>query len=59
MPEHNEENRKKLAELVVNNMDFNDLIELATDKQIETYEEDKRIFEQDWDYYDTFHPIGD
>jgi hypothetical protein len=49
-PEYTDANRESLAKVVVDNMDFSDLIQMAYDRQIETYADDKRIFEQDWEY---------
>ena len=50
-PEHNEENIQRLAATLVGLMDMSDLIELATDKQIEIFEQDKEVFEKDWEYF--------
>ena len=58
-PEHNEENIQRLATTVVGFMDLNDLIELATDRQIEIFEQDKEIFEKDWDYFDRINKAKD
>jgi hypothetical protein len=40
-------------------MDLNDLIELATDRQIEIFEQDKEIFEKDWEYFDRINKAKD
>ena len=58
-PEHNEENIQRLAATVVGFMDMSDLIELATEKQVENYEQDKEIFEKDWEYFDRINKAKD
>ena len=59
MPEHNEENIQRLSATVVGFMDMSDLIDLATEKQIENYEQDKEIFEKDWEYFDRISKAQD
>lgn len=45
MIENNEENREKLAQLVVDSMDFHALFKYVKDSFIEKFEEDNDLFE--------------
>ncbi len=47
MVENNEENREKLADLTVNGMSLDDLMDYARQSLIDRYEEDNEIFKYD------------
>jgi hypothetical protein len=49
-PSYTTVNRETLSRVVVDNMDFRDLVQMAYERQMETYVNDKQIFEQDWEY---------
>jgi hypothetical protein len=47
MVENNKENREKLADLTVNGMSLDDLMDYARQSLIDRYEEDNEIFKYD------------
>lgn len=47
MVENNEENREKLADLTVNGMSLDELMDYARQSLIDRYEEDNEIFKYD------------
>lgn len=47
MVENNEKNREKLADLTVNGMSLDDLMDYARQSLIDRYEEDNEIFKYD------------
>ena len=47
MIENNEENREKLADLTVNGMSLDELMDYARQSLIDRYEEDNEIFKYD------------
>ena len=47
MVENNEQNREKLADLTVNNMSLDELMDYARQSLIDRYEEDNEIFKYD------------
>jgi hypothetical protein len=50
MTENNEDNRRKLAEAIIDSMEFNDLIEYITEDLVYSYE-NGGSFEEDWQRY--------
>jgi len=48
MAENNDENRQKLAEVVVDTWDMDTLVEFAVDKLVEVYKNDDIAFQKDW-----------
>lgn len=50
-PEHTQENIEQLAETVVEGMELDDLMMLAKDQFEETYKNNFRLFEEDWENF--------
>ena len=48
-PEHNEKNIHLLAEEVTDGMDMKTMISIIYELNVEHYEKDKDMFEEDWD----------
>ena len=49
--ENNEENREKLAEAVVENMELESMIQVLYEQELECYEQCDDTFQQLWDIY--------
>ena len=49
--ENNEENRDKLAEAVVNNMELKDMIQALYEQELECYEQCDDTFQELWDIH--------
>jgi len=49
--EYTEQNREKLAEAVVENMDIKDMIQALYEQELECYEQDEDTFQELWDNY--------
>jgi hypothetical protein len=52
MPEYNAENRKLLAQIVVDAMSVDDLCRVVYEMNLKNYEEDQSLFEEDWEFFD-------
>jgi hypothetical protein len=50
-PKYNDENRIKLAEAVVENMDLKDMVQAIYEQELECYEQCEHTFQELWDNY--------
>jgi hypothetical protein len=48
---YTEQNREKLAEAVVENMDIKDMIQALYEQELECYEQCEHTFQELWDNY--------